>query len=255
MGRAAAHRRQRISLVAVVVTLASLVLVGWAVRGLMQDPVPATAGFGSSSVSRPVTDQEAVGGNGPSPAADTFTATGSPPSSAVPSAVVGSTTPPGRSTASLPTLRHQSPPVRLLVPALDLDMELDAVGVTAEGQMEIPEDPDRAGWYRHGAAPGDDEGSVVLAGHIDDTSGPGPFYGLTRVNEGVEAVVVLADGTRTAYRVVGGEQVAKSDLAVEEIFRRDGDPVLRLVTCTGDWSPRAGHYTDNLVITAVPVDE
>ena len=136
MGRAAGHRRHRVSLVAVVVTLASLVLVGWAVRGLLQDPVPATTAFGSSSVSEPVTDQEAGGGQGPTPAADTSTA-------------------PGRSTASLPTVRDQALPVRLLIPDLDLDMELDAVGVTPDGQMEVPEDPDRAGWYRHGPAPGD----------------------------------------------------------------------------------------------------
>lgn len=251
MGRAA-HRRHRISPVALVVTLASLVLVGWAVRGLLQDTVPATAGFGSSSVSVRVTDQESVGGHRPSPAADTATATSSPSPSATPSAAAGTTTP-GRSTASLPTVRDQALPVRLLIPALDLDMELDAVGVTPDGQMEVPEDPDRAGWYRHGPAPGDGRGSVVLAGHIDDTAGPGPFSRLTGASEGVEVVVVLADGTRTAYRVVGGEQVAKSDLAVDEIFRRDGEPVLRLVTCTGDWSPRAGQYTDNLVLTAVPL--
>ncbi|USQ74756.1 class F sortase [Ornithinimicrobium cryptoxanthini] len=252
MGRATAHRRHRVSLVAVVVTLASLVLVGWAVRGLMQDTVPATADFGSSSVLEPVTGQESVGGNGPSPGADTSTATGSPSPSATPSAAEGSTTP-GRSAASLPTVREQALPVRLLVPALDLDMELDAVGVTPDGQMEVPEDPDRAGWYRHGPAPGNDLGSVVLAGHIDDAAGPGPFFRLTEAREGVEVVVELSDGTSTAYRMVGGEQVAKSDLAVDELFRRDGDPVLRLVTCTGDWSPRAGHYTDNLVITAEPV--
>lgn len=239
MGRAAVHRRHRISLVAVVVTLACLVLVGWAGRGLMQDTVPATADFGSSSVSEPVTDAS--------------TATDSPSPSATPSAAAGSNPSPGRSTASPPTVREQALPVRLLVPALDLDMELDAVGVAPDGQMQVPEDPDRAGWYRYGPAPGDDVGSVVLAGHIDDTTGPGPFFRLTEASEGIEVVVVLADGSRTAYRVVGGEQVAKSDLAVDEIFRRDGDPVLRLVTCTGDWSPRAGHYTDNLVITAVPV--
>lgn len=253
MGRAAAHRRHQVSLVAVLVTLASLVLVGWSARGLMQDTVPATASFGSSAVSEPLTNQEAIGGNGPSPAADSSSAANSPPPSAAPSAAAGSTTGPGRSPASLPAGQEQSLPVRLLVPALDLDMELDAVGVAPSGEMEIPEDPDRAGWYRYGPAPGDDLGSVVVAGHIDDTAGPGPFLELTGVSEGVEVVVELADGSRTAYRVVGGEQVAKPDLAVDELFRRDGEPVLRLVTCAGDWSPRAGNYTDNLVITAVPV--
>lgn len=124
--------------------------------------------------------------------------------------------------------------------------------MSPDQQMEIPPEPDRAGWYRHGPSPGTDAGSVVVAGHIDTSTGPGAFFGLTRITEGAQVVVDLDDGTRTTYRVVGGEQVAKADLAIDEIFRRDGDPVLRLVTCAGAWVPSAGHYTDNLVVTAVP---
>jgi LPXTG-site transpeptidase (sortase) family protein len=141
-----------------------------------------------------------------------------------------------------------------MVPSVGLEVALEPVGVTADGQMEIPDDADRAGWYRHGPAPGDAKGSVVMAAHVDSKAGPGAFLALTEVAEGDEVVVVLADGTRAAYRIVGGEQVAKTDLAVDELFSRDGDPVLRLVTCTGEWSPRMGQYTDNLVISAVPVE-
>src|SRR5690606_36706803 len=41
-------------------------------------------------------------------------------------------------------------PVQLQVGAIDLDVPLDAVGVQDDGQMQIPEDADRAGWYRFG---------------------------------------------------------------------------------------------------------
>lgn len=253
--RTAPRRPRQVSVVAIAVTLLCLVLAGWAVRGLLQDPVPQTADFGASTVELDVAGPASGEDEAPSEVAESSTATSSPPPGSTPSPAVGSTLPrPGRSSASLPEgdQQEQAVPVRLSVPSLDLVVELDGVGVAPDGQMEIPEEPDRAGWYRYGPAPGSDAGSVVVAGHVDTTTGPGAFLGLTRVEEGAEVVVELDDGTSTTYTVVGGEQVAKSNLAVDEIFRRDGDPVLRLVTCTGDWSPRTGHYTDNLVISAVP---
>ncbi|MCK0113094.1 class F sortase [Ornithinimicrobium sp. F0845] len=216
--------------------LVSLVLAGWAARGLLDEPVPEVDAFGSSPLSLGL----------PSPSA-----TGMPSSPDAPH-LARSLPRPARAPAALAPVAEGREPVRLRVPAVELDVELEAVGVATDGQMEIPDDGDRAGWYRHGPRPGDD-GSVVIAAHVDTRSGPGAFLALTGVAEGDVVRVELADGSSTAYRVVGGEQVAKRDLPVDELFRRDGDPVLRLVTCSGDWSPGASSYTDNLVISAVPV--
>lgn len=257
--RTAQHRRGRLSLVAFVVTLASLVLVGWAVRGLLLDPLPATADFGSPTVSVDLSHLTSSAADSPFPAAARSSAATSPPTAATPAAAgspataAGAIPEPGRSSAAPTAVVQQVAPVRLSVPSLEMDVALDAVGIAKDGQMQIPEDADRAGWYQYGATPGADTGSVVVAGHVDSRTGPGAFLALTKVREGAEVVVESADGTSTTYRVIGSEQLAKGDLAVQEIFRRDGDPVLRLVTCTGDWSPRTGHYTDNLVITAAPL--
>lgn len=250
--RVAAHRRsRRLNIVALGVTLVALVVTGWAVRGLQQGPVPASADFGAAQTID-VRDRASVAAV-PSPVAESSAATSSPSSAATSAPTTGSLPRPDRSSAALPTVEEPAQPVRLTVPSLELEVAVDAVAIDEDGQMEIPEAGDRAGWYRHGPVPGSEEGSVVVASHVDTRTEPGAFFALTRVQEGAEVTVELDDGTSTTYRVVGGEQVAKADLAVDEIFRRDGDPVLRLVTCTGEWSPRAGSYTDNLVITAVPV--
>ncbi|MGC5583496.1 sortase domain-containing protein [Ornithinimicrobium sp. W1665] len=177
-----------------------------------------------------------------------------------PSAATSRFTPPATRPATLEEATRAASsaadraPVRLQVGAVGLDVPLDAVGVQDDGQMRIPEDADRAGWYRFGPAPGSDQGSAVISGHVDDRSGPGAFLALTDVSEGDEVVVEAADGSSTAYTVVSLRTVAKPELAVQEVFRRDGEPVLQLITCTGPWSPDTRRYTDNLVITAVPVD-
>lgn len=232
-------------------TVLCVAVAGWALRGLLADPVPDLEDFGASgaTVTVDATQPEAPASRAePSTrqdlAAETATAGRS---SSVPAA-------PARRSASLADLPEPAPaPLRLRVPSVDLDVPLDAVGVARDGQMEVPEDADRAGWYRHGPAPGTTRGSAVVAGHVDDRSGPGAFLALTEAQKGDEIEVELEDGTTATYRVVSRVTVAKPELAVDDLFRRTGPPTLQLVTCTGDWSPQTRRYTDNLVITAEPV--
>lgn len=217
-------------------------VAGWALRGLLTGPVPPTPDFGSDPVA--VTVGPTASSDAP---ADDARTTDAPAAGSAP-------TPPAVRSASLADRPvPAAPPVRLRVPAVGLDVPLDAVGVAQDGQMVVPEDADRAGWYRYGPAPGTGTGSAVIAGHVDDRSGPGAFLALTEAQEGDEIEVELADGTRTAYRVVSRVSVAKPELAVGDLFRRTGPPTLHLVTCTGEWSRQTGSYTDNLVVTAEPV--
>lgn len=62
---------------------------------------------------------------------------------------------------------EQPAPAILAVPSLGIEARVDPVGVRNDGQMAIPDDVDRVGWYRFGPVPGSD-GSAVLAGHVDD---------------------------------------------------------------------------------------
>lgn len=145
-------------------------------------------------------------------------------------------------------------PTRVLVPDVGIDSPVDPLGVRDDGQMEIPGDAARAGWYRFGPVPGA-PGSAVLAGHVDDHLGrPGSLARLHDVEPGAEVVVEHADGSRTTYLVQSRRSVAKAELAVDQLFARGGEPVLVLVTCTGAWSTGEGRYEENLVVTARPRD-
>ncbi len=48
------------------------------------------------------------------------------------------------------------------------------------------------------------------------------------------------------------ELVDKPAVAVDGTFARDGDPILRLVTCGGEYDGDAHRYRSNVVVTAVP---
>lgn len=246
-------RRSRLSPAAAVACLLSLAVAGLALWGLVRDPVPALADFDQAV--------NTVAPQDPAPRAQEQSAapTVDPPDPADPPDLADPGAPaiprPNTRPATLEaasTAETAPAPSRLRAPGLGLDVPLDAVGVAPDGQMEVPEDADVAGWYRYGPRPGDEAGSVVVAGHVDDASGPGAFLALTRAQEGEEIIIELDDGTELTYTVTARQTTDKKELPVDDLFDRDGAPRLQLITCTGDWSASTGRYTDNLVLTATP---
>lgn len=143
-------------------------------------------------------------------------------------------------------------PVRVSIPAIDLTGEVGATGVTRDGQMRLPRDPGRLGWYRYGPSPGQGAGSVVLAGHVDSaTYGVGPLARLVELRPGDTVSVLTEAGRWRRYRVDSLERFDRQALPAA-VFSRSGPERLRLVTCTGAYLPEQGGYQENLVVTAVP---
>ncbi len=82
------------------------------------------------------------------------------------------------------------PPRKVRIASGDISMPVSATGVTADGQMELPDDPRTIGWYRFGALPGDARGSAVLGGHVDsERYGTGPLARLASVRDGATITV------------------------------------------------------------------
>jgi hypothetical protein len=133
-----------------------------------------------------------------------------------------------------------------------INMAVVEVGVSPDGAMEIPEPFDEAGWYRFGPAPGAAAGTAVVAAHVDTTSDSAPFSQLKSLKPGT-VVTVRRDGAPPAtFRVTGVEIMAKDAFDGASIFRRDGPPQLKLVTCGGRWLDEQQDYGDNVIVTAVP---
>ena len=153
-----------------------------------------------------------------------------------------------------PAAADQRPaPARLAVPALGVDTAVDPVGVEPDGQMTIPAEVDRVGWYRFGPTPGA-PGSAVIAGHVDDREqGLGAMAPLREAEVGTEVVVSDAVGTVQRWRVVSRELIQKQVLPLDRLFARDGPPRLTLITCGGPFLPEFGSYRDNVVVVAEPV--
>lgn len=172
-------------------------------------------------------------------------------------------TPSATSAGTIPTgvaARDASPrgatavdaPAAVRVPSVGLELGVVPVGVRDDGQMDVPDLVREIGWYRFGPAPGADRGSAVLAAHVDSDVGTAPMASVLRASEGDAVEITTASGVELRYRIASIEQVSKDELRLDALFARDGDPVVRLVTCGGEWDAAAGAYEDNIVVTAVP---
>lgn len=160
-----------------------------------------------------------------------------------------------RDATTLPRPNRSPRPVELRIPAIDVRVAVDVVGLDARGQVEVPEDVARAGWYRFSAKPASGGGSTVIVGHVDGVNqGAGAFYDLRSLNPGDTMTVTRADDSRVTYRVVARETFAKDRVPLRELFSRSGPERLTLITCGGPFDPASLEYTDNIVVTALPVD-
>ncbi|MGL5929596.1 MAG: class F sortase [Dermatophilaceae bacterium] len=152
------------------------------------------------------------------------------------------------------TTTTDAAPTRISIPDLDVEARVDAVGVQKDGAMVIPAAPTAVGWYRYGASPSSKAGNTVIAGHVATREdGAGAFAPLKGAEEGMRIEVTDAEGTVREYEVVGRERIYKKKLPVDEIFARDGKPLLVLVTCGGEYIRELRSHRDNIVVTAAPV--
>ncbi|WP_210481143.1 class F sortase [Naasia sp. SYSU D00948] len=146
------------------------------------------------------------------------------------------------------------PPVRVRVPGVEVDVEVIPVGVRADSFMELPDYVGTAGWYRYGSGPTSDEGTTVIAAHVDSLEwGLGPFARLRDLPFGAEVLVTTQDGVEHRYLVESVVNLRKEELPVGEIFARTGPERLVLITCGGRFDREALRYSDNVLVTAVPV--
>lgn len=145
-----------------------------------------------------------------------------------------------------------SEPVRLVIPAIELDRPLLAVGLDKRRVPIVPKHD--IGWYNLSAAPGRGE-NVVLWGHVLRFKAapkvPAPFARLRELELGAKLTIYTADGKAHRYVVV--EQVWAKPTEVAYILPQ-GRELVTMVSCIGDKVITGGgvEMTHRLITIAAP---
>jgi hypothetical protein len=140
-------------------------------------------------------------------------------------------------------------PVRLRIPALQVDGPVQRLGLQRDGSIAVPERTDVAGWFAGGPRPGE-AGPAVLLGHVDSRDGPGIFIGLSRVKPGATVQIDRSDGTTITFRITAVAKVPKVSFPTDLVYAPTLEPALRLVTCGGSFDRARGSYRDNVIAFA-----
>ncbi len=69
---------------------------------------------------------------------------------------------------------------------------------------------------------------------------------------GQQVVVDYTDGSQRMFTIQRVDLVPKPAVAPLGMFDRGGQPLLRLVTCGGEFNDDTNHYLSNVIVTAVP---
>lgn len=141
-------------------------------------------------------------------------------------------------------------PLRIRIPTIGVEAEVEQVGVRDDGAMANPSSFSTTGWYKFGGKPGG-AGNAVIAGHVNNGLGlSGVFARLSDVPIGDSIFVSDGAGTTLTYIVNSKTQYLTADAPLEEIFRTTGPSQLVLITCEGDWDSKSRSYDKRLVVVA-----
>ncbi len=88
-------------------------------------------------------------------------------------------------------------PSQLSIPSINVNADIEQVGLDAQGKMDVPKTHITVGWYSLGFRPGQ-KGNAVLAGHLDHPSGsPAVFWNLPKLKAGDK--IIITDSNRNSY--------------------------------------------------------
>ena len=142
-------------------------------------------------------------------------------------------------------------PMHISIPAIGVSAAIQSVGVTASRSMAVPTNFTDVGWYAYGATPGH-IGTVVIDGHVNNgLAFPAVFSKLHALQQGDSIAITMSDGAIIRYRMTTSKDYDKNEPNTRSVFENTDASLLRLITCTGSWSPTLHTHDKRLVVTAV----
>lgn len=141
-------------------------------------------------------------------------------------------------------------PVRLIIPYINVDANVEHLGLTDSGAVQAPDGAKDVSWFNLGPRPGE-KGSAVISGHygIWKNGTKSVFNLLPNLKPG-DDIYVKDDNGATHSFTVKETRVYNKDETVPEIFNKDDNAYLNIITCHGTWLADEKTYSQRLVVFA-----
>lgn len=235
------------------VTLAGAVLAGTGVVAVgcgiaSQDPAPPSpGGRAADSGSMSDSDEPAVDPAAPTASEKTGEGTSGGANQADPQETGPPQTDPAEQ--SEPLTLDYSQPVRVEIPGIGVSSTLEELELNSAGEMEVPADPDKAGWFTPAPPPGV-PGVSVISGHVTWNQDPVVFFRLGDLRAGDKIRVQRADGVTAVFTVERIGEFAKSTFPTKAVYTPTEGAGIRLITCGGQYDDVNNRYLSNVIVWA-----
>jgi sortase (surface protein transpeptidase) len=137
-------------------------------------------------------------------------------------------------------------PVRVIIPALAADVEIQDTGYDASNTMEIVAAADIISWLRESAIPGN-AGNAILGGHNKWRGTICPLFALDTLQIGDEMEIVYADGLSLKFRLESVFVYALATAPAYLIMDVGGEARVTLITCKEPFNKKTG-TSDNRIV-------
>lgn len=151
-------------------------------------------------------------------------------------------------------------PRYISIPALKLSMaRVMQVGITTDGQLDVPKNINDTAWFKDSATPGSGVGAVLIDGHNGGRTKQGVFAKLSTLQTGDRITIERGDGKKFTYKVVENKSMALEEVnatgmrKMTQSIESDKEG-LSVITTDGKWVPRYKQFDRRIMLRAVIVE-
>ncbi|NWJ96551.1 MAG: class F sortase [Chloroflexi bacterium] len=139
-------------------------------------------------------------------------------------------------------------PRKIKIPAINVDTFVEKVGVTRDGNMDVPQNIWNVGWFGEGGYKPGSPGNAVIAGHLDAPSTRAVFWDLDKLKRGDKIILSDLTGRSLTFEVTNSHIYPYNAAPLMAIFGPSPEPHLNLITCGGIFDPTTYNYNKRLVV-------
>ncbi|MGC5771231.1 class F sortase [Paenibacillus pabuli] len=138
-------------------------------------------------------------------------------------------------------------PVRLCIPSVHLSTTITPIHLSKDGHLQVPKSSEVAGLYVDGVLPGE-EGNAIVAGHVDNYTGPAIFYPLKHLKPGSFVLLFDQNNQYLKYEVLEVQSYYTQEAPLDKIFGDTPEKQLNLITCTGKYDRKKKEHEKRLIV-------
>ncbi|MBX4198330.1 class F sortase [Candidatus Parcubacteria bacterium] len=139
-------------------------------------------------------------------------------------------------------------PISIRIPKINVNANLESVGLKSDGSMAEPKDPTQAAWFNLGPRPGE-SGNAVINGHFGWKNNiSAVFDDLSALSVGDTIYTEDDKGIITTFEVREVRMFKETEDSSSVFGIGDGNAHLNLITCGGVWNKTSKSYSNRLVV-------